>query len=98
MIRFRVLTGLAALGLLCGCHSGGVKKSAPDCGKNQDYLRAREMPPLKVPDGMNSPNTKDALVIPTLESPPPPRGPNDPCLDEPPRYQPPPGGNKTPGG
>ncbi|HMK86460.1 MAG TPA: hypothetical protein VK437_10920, partial [Steroidobacteraceae bacterium] len=34
------------------------------------------------------PNTQGALVIPTVELAPPPPGPHDACLDEPPRYKP----------
>ena len=42
---------------------------------------------MKVPAGLDSPNTAGALVIPTVEVAPPPPGPNDACYDVPPRYK-----------
>ena len=47
-----------------------------------------QKPPLKVPAGLDTPNTAGALVIPTVELAPPPPGPHDACLDVPPRYKP----------
>ncbi len=81
--------GLAALLfvlILPGCHIS--KRLHPDCHQPQDYQRAISLPPLKVPSGMDSPNTQGALVIPTVELTAPPPGPKDPCLDLPPKYQP----------
>jgi hypothetical protein len=46
------------------------------------------VPALRVPDGLDKPNTQGALVIPTAEIAPPPPGRHDTCLDEPPRYKP----------
>ena len=82
----RVLTLIAAAALLSGCHLFG--KLTPDCHTPQEYQRAGQRPPLKVPAGLDAPNTKDALVIPTVELAPPPPGPKDACLDLPPRYKP----------
>lgn len=82
----RVLVVLAAAQLLGGCHL--FSKLNPDCHKTQDYQRASSAAPLKVPTGMDTPNTKDALTIPTVENAPPPPGPKDQCLDTPPRYKP----------
>ena len=76
--------GLAAL--MCGCHLFGGLKS--DCHKPQDYQHAGQVPPLIVPPGLDSPNTKGALVIPTVENTAPSPGPKDPCLESPPRYKP----------
>jgi uncharacterized lipoprotein len=61
---------------------------APDCHKPQEYQRATQVAPLKVPVGMDNPNTQGALVIPTVELAPPPPGPHQACLDVPPRYKP----------
>jgi uncharacterized lipoprotein len=82
----RVLILIAAATLASGCHL--FSKLTPDCHTPQEYQRAGQVAPLKVPPGLDSPNTKDALVIPTVELAPPPPGPKDACLDVPPRYQP----------
>jgi hypothetical protein len=42
---------------------------------------------LKVPSGLDTPNTAGALVIPTVTDAPPPPGPHDTCYDIPPRYK-----------
>jgi uncharacterized lipoprotein len=84
-MRFgRVLTAVAAVASLSGCH--WLRSS--DCHSKQEYQRAVSAPPLKVPAGLDSPNTQGALVIPTVELTPPPPGPKDTCLDIPPRYKP----------
>jgi len=79
-----MLTGAAAL--LSGCHIFG--RLNPDCHSKQEYQHARQLGPLKVPEGLDSPNTQGALVIPMVELAPPPPGPKDACLDLPPRYKP----------
>jgi uncharacterized lipoprotein len=80
----RVLLVAAAAALMSGCHLFGT----PDCHTPQEYQRAGQVPPLKVPSGLDKPNTQGALVIPTVELAPPPPGPKDACLDVPPRYKP----------
>jgi uncharacterized lipoprotein len=75
-----------AAALMSGCHL--FSKLTPDCHTPQEYQRAGQVPPLKVPPGLDAPNTKDALVIPTVDLAPPPPGPKDVCLDVPPRYKP----------
>lgn len=82
--RFFLL--IAATALLSGCHL--FSKLNPDCHAPQEYLHAGQIAPLKVPPGLDSPNTQGALVIPTVELAPPPPGPKDACLDVPPRYKP----------
>ena len=81
----RAILMIAAASLLCSCHMFHSKVAA--CNKPQQYKRAAQLPPLKVPEGLDSPNTQGALVIPTVELVPPPRGPHDACLDTPPRYK-----------
>jgi uncharacterized lipoprotein len=71
--------------LLSGCHL--FARFQPDCHHAQDYQRAKSVSPLIVPDGLDKPNTQGALVIPTVELAPPPPGPKDACLDQPPRYK-----------
>lgn len=86
-MRFdRILALTAAAGLISGCHVFG--KLTPDCHTAQEYQRAGQVAPLKVPEGLESPNTQSALVIPAVALAPPPPGPKDACLDVPPRYQP----------
>src|ERR1700733_997924 len=82
----RVLSIVAAAALMSGCHL--FSKLTPDCHTRQEYQRAGQVAPLKVPPGLDKPNTQGALVIPTVELAPPPPGPKDACLDLPPRYQP----------
>jgi uncharacterized lipoprotein len=81
----RVLLIVAAAALMCGCHL--FSKLTPDCHTRQEYQRAGQVAPLKVPAGLDSPNTQGALVIPAVMLAPPPPGPKDSCLDVPPRYQ-----------
>ena len=91
MRRIRPRTLLPVAGLvaaamaLSGCR---LFHLAGDCHKPQQYQRAAQLPPLKVPSGLDSPNTQGALVIPTVELAPPPPGPREACLDAPPRYKP----------
>src|ERR1700738_1845287 len=79
----RVLSIFAAAALMSGCHVFG----AADCHTRQEYQRAAQVPPLKVPAGLDSPNTQGAMVIPAVALAPPPPGPKDPCPDVPPRYK-----------
>ena len=58
---------------MSGCHWFG--NEATDCHKPQEYQRAVQVAPLKVPAGLDTPNTQGALVIPTVELAPPPPGP-----------------------
>ena len=65
-----------------------VREGSRDCHRPQEYQRAAQVAPLKVPAGLDTPNTQGALVIPTVDLAPPPPGPHDACLDTPPRYKP----------
>ena len=80
----RVLMLIAAAALASGCHL--FSKITPDCHTAQEYQRAGQAAPLKVPEGLDSPNTQGAMVIPAVTLAPPPPGPKDACLDVPPRY------------
>lgn len=46
------------------------------------------IPPLEVPAGLEPPDTRNALKIPELAEPEPPRTEADGCLDAPPSYFP----------
>jgi uncharacterized lipoprotein len=77
------LTGVVTL--LGGCralHGAGA------CHKPQPYMAATSVPPLKIPEGLDAPDTANALKLPALnEPPPPPRTAKQPCLDEPPPFK-----------
>jgi uncharacterized lipoprotein len=78
---------MALLGLaLGGCHAW--HSLTHTCTADTDgYLQATSTPPLRVPLGIDPPDTKSSLQIPALNQPaPPPRAPKAPCLDEPPKY------------
>jgi uncharacterized lipoprotein len=83
----RIIVFTAAGVLMSGC-SHIVRRLNPDCHVRQEYQHATQVAPLKVPEGLDTPNTRGALVIPTVELSPPPPGPKDACLDLPPKYQP----------
>ena len=83
----RTLTGIAlgaCVVLLNGCH---FLRGVNSCQKPAAYETAEDRPPLKIPPGLKSPDTSQALRIPALNEPePPPRKKGDPCLNEPPPY------------
>jgi uncharacterized lipoprotein len=68
----------------------GCKLLRTDCHKPEPYQKATGVALLKVPPGLDAPDTKAALRIPELHEAPRVRGPKEPCLDEPPKYTPPP--------
>ena len=43
-------------------------------------------PPLKVPEGLSSPDTRNAIKVPDLTGPERPRARTEPCLSRPPSY------------
>ena len=53
---------------------------------NKDYVGAKELPPLKAPDGLETPDTRNALKIPVLNSPERVRNRSEDCLDAPPPF------------
>jgi uncharacterized lipoprotein len=53
---------------------------------NKDYIGAKEMPPLKAPDGLEPPDTRNALKIPQISAPERVRGREETCLDAPPPF------------
>jgi uncharacterized lipoprotein len=78
---------LLLLPLMCGCHALR-NASAKACHNEQPYQKAKTVPPLKIPPGMDAPDTTNALRLPTLNEPPPtPRKGKQPCLDEPPPFK-----------
>ncbi len=82
------LLGGAAAVALAGCHHAIPKAfKAKDCNKPQPYDRAESIQSLRVPPGIDPPDTHGSLLIPAYNEPtPPPRKLTDPCLDEPPPF------------
>ena len=83
----RNVVAVAALGLgLSSCHM--FHSLTHTCELDTDsYQKATSVAPLRVPVGIDPPDSKSALQIPPLNEPAlPPRGPKDPCLDEPPKF------------
>lgn len=81
---------LAVIGIILasstGCswfhHGGRAKCREPTIGAN-----AKNLPPLKMPAGLDAPDTRNAVKIPPLSEPEHPRGLKDPCLSSPPSYK-----------
>ncbi|HVW68797.1 MAG TPA: hypothetical protein VHB68_07460 [Steroidobacteraceae bacterium] len=80
---------VAVLFALVGCHPiRAFKSRANSCHVRQPYMSAQSVPPLKIPPGLDNPDTTNALHIPDLKEPAPPkRSGKDPCLDEPPPFK-----------
>jgi len=69
--------GAGTLLLAAGCRSTG------SCRNSQAYAEAQEVPVLKMPAGLDGPDTREALQIPPLTEPEAPRPAKGPCLEEP---------------
>lgn len=85
MSRARFLltaTLCASFAVLPGCK----RLFASSCNKPQVYAQAQNLPPLRIPVGLDGPDTRAAMKIPELNEPEAPRGPDDPCLQEPPAF------------
>jgi uncharacterized lipoprotein len=77
-----ILVSLLSVAALAGC-----KTRLESCSQsNKDYAGAKELPPLKAPPGLETPNTRNALKVPPLAAPERIRGKNEPCLDIPPPF------------
>jgi uncharacterized lipoprotein len=82
------IVALAALLLpLGGCHLVRAISSNA-CNDTQGYMKQRSVEPLKIPTGLDAPDTTNALRLPQLNEPaPPPRRGKGPCLDAPPPFK-----------
>jgi len=75
---------LALLLVVSGCAMFRSKS----CHETQPYTKAKSVPPLTIPAGLDAPDTTNALRLPALNEPaPPPRAGKQPCLDEPPSFK-----------
>jgi uncharacterized lipoprotein len=78
---------LLLLPLMSGCHALR-NASSRACHAPQQYQKAQTVPPLKIPAGLDAPDTSNALRLPSLNEPGPPvRKGTEPCLDEPPPFK-----------
>jgi hypothetical protein len=89
----RALAGLLAATVaavaLTGCSLHPFRRvfKENNCNKPQPYDLASSIPPLKVPVGIDPPDTQGALSVPAYDQPaPPPRKLTAPCLDAPPLF------------
>jgi uncharacterized lipoprotein len=83
----RAIVLLLLLLPLAACHFFR-NASAKACHEAQPYQKAQTVPPLKIPPGLDAPDTTGALRLPALNEPPPaPRKGKQPCLDEPPPFK-----------
>ncbi len=74
--------GIAAVAaLMSGCHL-----LRPHCGGYEEYRTAEVIAPLRVPEGMQAPESKEALRIPPA-APGAPLASKDACLEKPPQYK-----------
>jgi uncharacterized lipoprotein len=80
-----VLVLLAALLLVDSC---SVMRRFTGSGKCREPVvpAAAEAAPLRVPAGLDAPDTRNAVKVPPLGEPEQPRGKKDPCLSQPPSY------------
>jgi hypothetical protein len=71
--------------LLQGCvfHRGA---KLAGCQQPQFAGDTRNLPALRIPPGLNAPNTAGGVHVPTLSTPEPVRVKTAPCLDFPPNY------------
>lgn len=65
--------------------AGGCKAFSRSCNNLAAYSQAEDLKPLKIPAGLDSPDTRTALKIPELNEPEVPRASKDRCLEDPPR-------------
>jgi uncharacterized lipoprotein len=82
-----IVSLLVLLLSLSGCHALRSFRTG-SCHQVQTYMKAHSVAPLKVPSGLDAPDTTNALRLPQLNEPaPPPRSGKDPCLDAPPPFK-----------
>jgi len=86
----KVLAVGLLVGVVCatsGCNPFRKKNANLVCKGPEGYATAASAPPLQIPPGLQSPDTRNALKVPDLNTPEPPtRKQSEGCLDEPPPY------------
>jgi uncharacterized lipoprotein len=79
-----IVVASSIVALTAGC---GLFRPDQSCHKAQAYESSKSVARLKVPPGMDAPDTGGALVVPPVDAPEAPRSRSHACLDEPPRYR-----------
>jgi uncharacterized lipoprotein len=87
----RIAARIACLAVLLfpagGCHVVRAINAAA-CHDVQGYQKQTSVPQLRIPAGLDAPDTTNALRLPTLNEPAaPPRRSKAPCLDYPPPFK-----------
>jgi opacity protein-like surface antigen len=77
-VAFLALSGCASLG-----HRHAKRTSCQEPTVTGDV---RDLPPLRVPAGLDAPDTRNAIKVPPLPETARPRSPLDPCLSDPPSF------------
>jgi uncharacterized lipoprotein len=79
---------LLAIAATAGCNPFRRNSAEADlCREPEGYAQAVEGQALRVPPGLQAPDTRNALRIPDLNTPAPPTRRRDQgCLDQPPPY------------
>jgi opacity protein-like surface antigen len=78
-----------ALALLAGSGCAWMRhghKSAPKCHDPPVTGDTRNFPPLRVPAGLDAPDTRNAIKVPPLPETASARLPDEPCLTDPPSF------------
>jgi len=76
---------IALAGLTASC---GIFHPAKGCDKKpQAYESSQSIARLRIPPGLDAPDTKEALMIPEVSAPEAPHTATGGCLDEPPEYR-----------
>jgi uncharacterized lipoprotein len=70
-----------------GCSWMHRGKHSARCREPAVGGEAKNLPPLKMPPGLDAPDTRNAIKVPPLNEPERPRGPSDPCLSQPPSFK-----------
>jgi hypothetical protein len=82
----RLLVLAAVILVLPGCKLFRRHGSATSCREPVFTQDQGNLPPLKIPAGLDAPDTRNAVHIPELNEPERPRTKHEPCLSQPPRY------------
>ncbi len=86
----KIATGFLCLALLMGvsgCHTLRNKLTESRCTESRTYEGQGSVAPLKIPVGLDAPDTTAGLRLPQLNVPAAPRAANAPCLDAPPSFK-----------
>lgn len=84
VLKRLMVCGLCAVAVTSsGCRVFKVSCEAPPTAEE-----VATIPPLKTPEGVTAPDTRNALRIPEVSEPAKVRSKSDPCLEAPPTYSP----------